>query len=238
MKKISLILFLFTLPVFVFISCKKEEEPEVLEYRQPTVASRTEVVTIPQGLQNSEDPGAQMGVAYMGLANGLAAMATSFNVPADVEPENTKSSASVYHWTYGGYSYWMTFSATSTHYNWKYEYEFPGMSRFTFIEANELKTGLQGNWMIYDPEATHSILWKYDWTLNSVQDFAANIFLYGYNGADSINFDILGRVNNSGYLKLYEGSLKIAEIIWNSDGSGSWWIYSEDGNHYSGSWSI
>jgi hypothetical protein len=237
MKKLFIIGIMAILPSLFISSCKKDEpEPEVPTYRQPSIATRTQIVEIPAGLQNSQDPNAQMGAAWMGIANGLAAFGSSFAVPTDAQIQNTKSTATVYYWTYGGYSYWMTYSETADKYVWKYDYEWPGYPRFTFIEANELKNGTAGQWMVYNPEGAHEVLWKYDWTLNAANDYAATILFYGQQEYENIKFDVLARGNNSGYFKLFEGAQLLVEIIWNANGSGTWWIYGYGEENYTGSW--
>jgi hypothetical protein len=234
MKKSFVFQLLIAVALLASTSCSKEEEPQST-YKKPTIADRGNVVEIPTALQNSSDPNAQMAATWMGMANGISQFASSFTIPENAQTGNAKSSGNVYFWTYGGYSYWMTFSELADKYVWKYEYAFPGTSRFTFIEAQELKTGMQGSWAIYDPEGTHETIWDYNWNINSTNDFYSEMMWYGYSNNDDIKFEVMDRANNSGYFKMYIGAVKHVEVIWNTNGSGTWW-YSFDGETAQGSW--
>ncbi len=236
MKRFKLFYLLLAAPLVFNVSCSKDEPEPENTYVKPVASSRTSLVDVPTGLQNSQDPNAAMASAWMGIANGLASYGSNFTVPENAQTGTDKSSSAVYFWTYGGISYWMTFDDLLTKYTWKYEYEYPGVSRFTFIEAEELKTGTQGSWAIYDPEeGNHPVLWDYDWTINASNDFSAEMMWYGDDDTDSIKFLVLDKADNSGYFKMYEGEVKIVEVLWSANGSGSWW-YSNGSVTYSGTW--
>jgi len=97
MKKSSLILAAVLIATLFQTSCKKEEEP-TLTYKEPTIASRTEIVSIPEGLEEkaSTDPNAAVAVIYMGFANAISQFGTSFIVPEDAEWEKKKSGSRIY----------------------------------------------------------------------------------------------------------------------------------------------
>jgi hypothetical protein len=237
MNKFKLFYLLLAAPLLLNVSCSKDEpepEPEVT-YKKPVASTRTTLIETPAGLQNSTDPNAAMATAWMGIANGLAAYGSSFTIPENAQTGGDKSDGTVYFWTYGGYSYWMTFTEFADKYVWKYEYAFPNTTRFTFIEAEELKTGKEGSWAIYSPEGTHPVLWDYDWTINASNDFSAEMMWYGDDDSESIKFLVLDKADNSGYFKMFEGAVQIVQVSWNANGSGSWWV--KDGSTtISGSW--
>jgi hypothetical protein len=237
MKNARIVLFGLLMIALFQVSCKKDEEKSNPVYRQPSAASRTEVVSIPAGLEtkaNAGDLGATLAVTYMGLANAISSFGTSFTVPSGAKIQNKKSSSTVYYWSYGGYSYWMTYAELLDKYSWKYEWEFPGQSRFTYISAEEGKTGKNGSWTIFDPDLPTSYVWTYDWSINASNAFIAS--LEWNDGAEShSSFDVIANANNSGSFKFYDASVLSAEILWNADGSGTYWI-AGDGNGMEGSW--
>jgi hypothetical protein len=240
MKTFRRILMMLVMPALFFTACNKDDEKtDKTTYKSPSIASRGDVVTIPDGLQSLADGGdfnAGMAVAYMGMANGIASFAGSFVVPDGAAQENLKGGSAVYHWTYGGYSYWMTYAETLTKYTWEYDYEFPEVPRFTFMDAEELKDGKSGKWAIYDPEdAGHPKMWDYVWNVNSSEDFSAVLDMT--DGTDVMAFNVLARKNNSGSFTLYSNAVKTVEVTWNADGSGSWWM-SDGVNTYSGNWTV
>jgi hypothetical protein len=229
MKKTFIFQLLIAVALLASTSCSKEEEPQST-YKKPTIADRVNVVEIPTALENSSDPNAQMAADWMGMANGISQFASSFTIPENAQTGNAKSSGTVYFWNYGAYSYWMTFSELADKYVWKYEYAFPGTSRFTLIEAEEYKTGKQGGWKIYDEGINHEIIWEYDWNISSSNDFSAEMMMSGYQ---TIKFIVNDNANHSGNFKAYISDVKFVDIIWNANGSGTWW-YSFDGETFQG----
>jgi len=235
MKKSSLILAAVFIAVLFQTSCKKEEEPTPT-YKEPTIASRTEIVSIPEGLEAkaSTDPNAAVAVIYMGLANAISSFGSSFTVPEDAEWEKKKSGSRIYYWSYYGYSYWMTYSELTDRYTWTYDWEFPGAERFTYISAEEAKTGKNGSWTIFDPEAPSQYVWTYDWSINSSNAFIAS--LEWMDNDEESSFDVVSNANNSGSFKYFIGSVLNADILWNADGSGTYWIAGDGPAGISGSW--
>jgi hypothetical protein len=240
MKKARLFLLVLLIPALLQVSCKKDEDPEPTgpTYKAPAASEMGEIVTIPTGLQakanEGTDNGAMIAVSYMGMANALSGFAGSFAIPDDAQIQGKKDGSTVYFWSYGGYSYWMTYSELSDKYTWRYEYEFPEYPRFTFILAEETKDGKSGNWSIYDPdETTHNEIWTYDWSISESNTFTANMMMYDDNEG-SFSFNVVSNVNKSGSFKVYDSTVLTAEILWNADGSGTYWISGDPA--ISGSW--
>jgi len=237
MKKAKLFLLVLLLPALIQVSCKKDDDtPETPTYREPTAASRTEIVSIPAGLEakaeSTDDIGADLAVFYMGLANALSGFSTSFAVPEGATIQGKKNGSTVYFWTYGGYSSWMTYTELSDKYTWKYEYEFPNHPRFTWISAEEAKNGKSGSWTIFNQETPSEFLWTYDWSVSLVNVFTASLVLN--DGSSESSFDVVSGPDNSGSFKYYIASVLKADIIWMGNGSGTYWIDSQP--DISGSW--
>jgi hypothetical protein len=127
----------------------------------------------------------------------------------------------------------MTYTELADKYTWKYEWEYTGQPRFTYIYAEEAINGKSGNWSIFDPDDSQANLWTYDWSINSINTFTGNL-VFG-EGNDLTKFETIANANNSGTFKYFVGTVLYAHIIWNADGSGSYAFY-EGLESYSGSW--
>jgi hypothetical protein len=237
MRTLRIYSIIFLVILLFGSSCKKDEDkPTGPVYVEPAIAERGEVVAIPDGLEskaNAGDYDALIAVSYMNLANAISAYSSAFTIPDNAEETGKKSGSKVYHWSYQGYSYWMTFEELASSYRWKYEWEFPGQSRFTYFLAEELKSGASGSWTIYNPENPTNEVWNYDWSVSSNETFSAT--LEWNDGDESSSFEVEAKADNSGSFMYYTGTTLNAEILWNSNGSGTYTFYEEGGN-ITGSW--
>ena len=238
MKRLKIYMLLLALPALFITSCKKDEAtPDTLTYKSPSAAGRTTVVDIPAGLTakaNGGDLNASIAVMYMSLANAISGFAASFTLPANAQLEGKKSNSKVYHWSMQGYSYWMTFTELADKYTWKYEYEFPNVPRFTYISAEELKTGKQGSWTIYNPEVTATAIWTYNWSINASNAFIAN--MTWNDGQEASTFDVTSNADHSGIFIYKIATVKQAQINWTSTGSGTYWLIGNGTTAIEGSW--
>jgi hypothetical protein len=238
MKKARIFLLVLLVPVLLQVSCKKDDPPAPPPYKAPTSASMGDVVTIPAGLEAKAavdgEYGASFAVTYMELANALSGYSSLFTVPDNAQIQSKKSGSTVYYWSYGGFSYWMTYAVLADKYTWKYEYEFPDHPRFTYISAEEAKSGKNGNWAIYNMDFPTQDLWSYDWSINSSNSFIASLVMYDGSSSQS-SFDVVANADHSGSFKYYITAALYADILWNADGSGTYTFYG-DMSSYSGSW--
>lgn len=235
MKKAKILFITLMVPALMVVSCKKDDPPTPPPYKQPVTASMGEVVVIPTGLEAKanagSDPGASMAVSYIGLANAFSSFGGYFAVPEGAQVQSKKDGLTVYYWAYGDLKYWMTYGTSGDKYTWKYEYEYTGHPRFTYIYAEEALNGKSGNWAIYDPETPVNDIWTYNWSYNASNSLIANLVA----GNNEFSFDVVANTNNSGSFKYYVASVLTAEVIWNADGSGTYTFYG-DLSSYSGSW--
>ncbi len=223
---------------FLFTSCKKEEtKPEVIEYKQPALADRENVIEVPAGLNALADDGdmnALMASIYIEMANGISSFGSDFYLPTDVERQSGDRNSVNYFWTYGGYSYWMTYKKESDKYVWTWDWETPDVQRFTYLSAEESLDGKSGSWSIYDPEAVNQTVWTYNWSIDGDGNFTASLVWEEDNSVTS-SFNVVDNADGSGSFVYKEDGVKMAEVTWNSDGSGTYWL-SDDGSGVSGSW--
>jgi len=235
--KIIRSLLIFASASIVLNACSKKETPgPSVTYKSPTTAHAN--ITIPAGLQaqaGKDSVNAMIAVSYMGIANGLGSYSSFFNLPGGQATTATANGA-VYSWSYSGVSEWMTYSVLSDKYTWTYEWKTPELARFTYISAQEAKNGSSGSWEIYDPSnASHTVVWDYSWTLTGTV-YSATMNFYN-SGSATTKFVVLDNGNNSGSFQYFEGTMKKADIEWNSNGTGTYW-FSDDGTNptATGSW--
>jgi len=234
--KLSL-LILAALPA-LFTSCKKEDtKPQVIEYKQPSIADRQTIVDVPSGLNTLADQGdmnALTASIYIEMANGISQFGSDFYIPSDAERQSGDQNSANYFWTYAGYSYWMTYKKESDKYVWTWDWETPEVQRFTYIKAEESLDGKSGNWSIYDPEASSQTVWTYNWSLDANGNFTASL-VWNEDNATTGSFEVVDNADSSGSFIYKEDGVKTAEVNWNSDGSGTYWLMG-DGSGVTGSW--
>ncbi|MFP4059605.1 MAG: hypothetical protein ACOC2F_05925 [Bacteroidota bacterium] len=237
MKRINGILVLLLSSIFVFVSCSKDDEPELPAYVEPSIAGEQVIVETPAHLvtkANEGDFNASIAVMYIEWANSLSQFGSSFYLPDDTEVKNAGNGKAVYSWTYpGGYGYWMTFSDEGGKYTWTYEWEIPEQDRFTYIYAEENKDGKSGSWTIYDPSSPVQEVWVYNWIIDSNDNFSAT--LTWDESVDSYGvFEVESNADGSGSFTYTVDGTDQVEIIWNADGSGNYQLnYDEDVINYS-----
>jgi hypothetical protein len=222
--------------LLILVSCSKKDTTTPITYKSPTTAHAA--ITVPAGLQTQANGGnfnATLAVSYMSIASGFGQYAADFTLPSSGQTATSVANGEVYSWSYSGYSYWMTYKVLSDKYTWTYEWQTPQIPRFTYIYAEELKTGKSGDWKINSPDGTNAVLWDYTWTLTGLV-YNATMNFYD-NSTTASKFVVTDNGNNSGEFQYFEGTVKKADIIWNADGTGTYW-FSDDGvtSTATGSW--
>jgi hypothetical protein len=219
----------FALALFVLAGCEKDEEAPEQTYKAPEVASQTTIIEAPTGLQTSADPKVAMVSSYITMVNAFANMPAMFSsLPQTATNDGLKSSTSSWTWTDGqGNSIWIDFSESTVENIWEYYIQTADMtSRFLWCKATELKTKLGGSFIAY-ARVLDSPSMTYTWAKTAEGTVTATILLdYGIAGA--YFFDVTANSDNSGSMKVYEGSssagTKFIDITWDSAGHGSYWV--------------
>jgi hypothetical protein len=239
MKRLKIFLLILAVPVFFITSCKKDQTAsDSGAYKAPSAAGRTTVVDIPAGLtaKANSDVNAALAVTYMGMVNAISSLSSVFTLPANAQLQSKKSTPKVYFWSYQGLSYWMTYTELTDKYTWKYELEYlPTIPRYTFISADELKTGKQGSWTIYSQLTTSSVAWTYNWSINASNAYIANM-TWNEGSAGTSTFNVTVNADKSGTFVYNIGVDKQAEITWTSTGSGTYWLKGYGASPITGSW--
>jgi hypothetical protein len=223
MKKTKLTIFLLALPALFFVSCNKENDmDDEQEYLLPVSAGRTEIVEVPNGLlelAEAQDLNAITAISYMQLVNTLSGLSSSFIIPPDAKLQSKKSNSRVYQWSMQGYSYWMTYTALPDKNTWKYEYQFPEVPRFTYIYAEESKSGKEGFWNINSPNDPALKIWNFQWSTNALSSFQASVKLNDTGTSNDGHFEAVTHIDKSGSFVYTIGNQVQAEVLWTANGS-------------------
>jgi hypothetical protein len=223
----SLLLVLIMVP-----GCKKSSDTNPsLQYQSPSIATDQGIIQIPSKLSSSTDVNAQVVVGYMDVANAFSSYSSLFSVPGSATQSTASSSGLVYSWTYGNESVKLTYNDDGTNRTWTWY-----VNNSKYMDCKEADNSKSGSFNVYDYENGGSAILVYNWNKDS-----SNIYeTLKIADSETYFFKITASLDNkSGLFDVYDGSsdtaLNTAEVKWNSDGSGNWWII-EDSTKYSGSW--
>jgi hypothetical protein len=249
MKITIKILSLLLMMAFAMSCSKDEKDPEPdLDKVSISLAENAQVITVPTAMANSEDPYAQQASSYITLANSVSANFALFKAPAnatksttEITPVNGRVNASakvvVYTWTdpsYGSVAYQVKDAGT------KYTFEFFVKPQgetgwYRYLHAEEEKDHSTGNMIVYDYfSKSNDILLQWDWT-KSGDDFKMNMT----SSLDSDVFKVTIAINTktkAGSVVYFQNALKLYDMTWDAQGSGTWNFYENGVVTDSGTW--
>ncbi len=188
-------------------------------------------IVVPSGMANSQDPMAQLAVAYIQMANSISGYGGWFDPPNGMR---AAAESWEYTWTEGGLTITLVVEETSTMYTWDvwvdgndgyYDYD-----NWHMFHAWEYIDGSCGGLEFYAiDEYMGELYW--DWCTDSEGVFTMT-FYTSYEGY-STEIELVVYPDGSGSLSYYfDGALDML-VEWNADGSGQWWTYNPAD---SGSW--
>jgi hypothetical protein len=219
--------------VLVAVSgCKKDDETPSNSYQAPSLATNIKVVEVPSKLSSSSDAHAQIAAGYMNMANAFSAYTAYFTVPSNAVQSKTKSSGTVYSWSYGGVTVKLTYNDDGINRNWAWY-----LNDIKYLDCQESILGKSGSFNVYDIEhPTIGAVLVYNWSQTATNVTATMKMI----GSDSYFFKIVSALDGkSGTFDMYEGTseagLHFVNVTWLANGSGSWWMIYGEAN-YSGSW--
>ncbi len=242
MKTFRIIILFTTIFSMVFISsCKKDDDTNP-NNNAPQYQVKT--ITIPEAMAQSSDPGAQMAVNYLNMANNLAVYSNMMSPPKSAFVSQLKDGgAEIYTWDVNdgeknNYSVTLKITETSEYIHWEMIIDglFEGMQlhNFTFIMAEQYKDGSDNTFTIYDPENPGTVFMKFNWH-ESDGTFYLTIVVPG-----DIQVIIIVNADGSGSIeaKEWENGLYMLtyKAQWEASGHCEYWEYDngEEINH--GSW--
>ena len=218
-----------------------------LENAKISFGSQNSVIEAPEGLQNSEDPQAQIANSYVQLANGLTQYVGLMQAPQGAAKSKTRITAAngrvketgdvlVYTWSddQSGLSIGYQISETSDKYVFEIFMKETGSDWLKYFHAEETKDGTAGLMKIYDiyGDNPSTVIFTYSWTRA--------------NGELTLTFtdteeesSVVIKVNETtgaGSVVSYDGAFKVYEMSWDAAGNGEWSYYEEGEVVDSGEW--
>jgi len=231
MKKLSWLTWLLVLMTAIFVGgCSSSDDgPSGPSGDNPPEFGGTDnVITVPQGMMNSQDPYAQMAVGYIQMANGVAGMGGWFEPPSGLRAADGPPWE--YTWSDGDLTVTLIINETSTLYTWDVYLDgsdgYETYDDYHFYHAWEEKDGGCGGLEFFAPEEDGYIEWS--WCTETDGTFTMN--MYFTDGQSDFTIDVLVYANGSGEISFMVDDVTTLYVTWTSQGDGAWWSYDEEGD--------
>lgn len=243
----------FTLVALMAIgfSCSDDKDPEPnIEDVAISLAESQQVLEVPAAMLGSDDENAQMAASWVAMANGLAGNLALFTPPAGatrstelITPVNGRVASStgvVYTWSdpsYGSVAYQIR--DVSDKYTFELFYKgTDDAGWYRYLYAEEMKDRSKGYMAMYNAmdsgsDTRGAEVMRWDWS--RVKDN----FIFKLTAAEG-EFSFTVTVNtktHAGSVVYYQGTVKLYDMSWNADGSGSWKHFNDAGEETAaGTW--
>lgn len=233
-------LLLVALALFAF-ACSDDDDngsKPVIEKKPLSLIENENVIEAPAALLNSEDPQAQMAAAWITQANAMGSYLHFFDVPAGTAKSTTRITASngrvrdngdyeVYVWSdnESGYSVAYQVSEESNSYVFEIFVKEAGEDWLKYFHAEEKKDQSEGFMNVYDitSDDPSEIVLAYTWGRTG------DLFNFSLESDGFLIELSVNEETNAGGIIYSLDDVKQYELNWNSNGSGSWAHYDEEG---------
>lgn len=230
------VLFTLLLTFGLLISgcSKKEDSPTETQNTPPTIPT----LTFKGPNTNSTDQNPQMIKSYASAMSSLSMMFAPYMMAQSSQSGNT--------WTWNYTQSTLTIKITSTlqgdgSYAWKVTLNGrdPGdgtqYNNWTAMEGTTSADGKSGGWKLYEENKT-SLEGEFTWaTVNNVLTGTQKEYTSGVVTGQIV---LVNNPDNSGEMRVYEGTVMTYKATWTAAGSGTWWTYSTNGTQSAtGTWS-
>jgi len=225
-------LLIFTAAIFIGGCSSDDDSPSGPSGDNPPEFGGTDLtVTVPVGMQNSQDPMAQLAMGYILTANSISNMGIWFQQPGGLRAADGPPWE--YDWTQDGLTVTVIVDETSTQYTWDVYFD-GSLEGYIFdnvliYSAWEDKDGGCGGLDFY---AWDEVMGEMSWewcTTGGV--FTMTMWTENTYGSSEINVTV--NADGSGEMEVYVDEALYLLINWDSAGNGQWWTYDPDDN---GSW--
>ena len=205
-----------------FVGCGKSEdsptEPQEEAPPIPTVRFKGPNTT-------SQDPYAQTAKLAAEWFNVVTSIWDAFrSLPATREGNTWK-------WTYTAGGVTHTYTGTKQadgSVQWRYTLNGGGYSNWTALEGSTSGDGKSGNWKAYEDKSTRLDV-ELSWS-TSTANVLSGVWRDYENGVPDERIEMTNNPDGSGEMKMYNrANILILRIVWQSNGSGQWWTYSDTG---------
>lgn len=215
------LLLVLAFTVFVAGCGKEEESPTEPPQDAPSIPS----VRFKGPNTTSQDPYAQTAKTMAEFFSAVTSMWDAFrSLPATKEGNSWK-------WTYtaGGVTY--TYTGTKQadgSVQWRYTMNGGGYNNWTALEGSTSGDGKSGSFKAYEENSTRIDV-EVSWS-TSASNVLTGIWRDYENGVPDERLELINNPDGSGELKLYNRqNVLTLRIVWQANGSGEWWTYSDTG---------
>jgi hypothetical protein len=223
----------------LLIGCSKDDDDTPAGEAQKF---EVKSVQVPKAMSQSNDPGAQMAVAYINLINNMASYSAMMNPPGKSSMIHYKDDGETYTWEVDDTSgkYTVTLRIWKSDYKTVWEMYVTGtldghqLVNFKYIDAFQLNDGTGGSLVVYDFDSGNwymDITWTDDGNGNA--DLTFTVF-------EETKLHIAVHSDGSGSLEYSEWMMNAFWVTykaqWKSSGHGQWWMYESGVTTDQGSW--
>lgn len=226
-------LFCLLLLAGVFASCSSDDDAKPsVENAKFSFSGTAKAVEAPSALATKDDPYAQQTVGYIEMVNSMATFISAFEPPSGATKTSTEISApngrvngtasSVVVWTWSDPNYG-TIAYQIKDLSDKYTFEVFFKPNDTnewlrYLYAEEQKDKSSGMMEMYSDSEVYL---RWDWARSG------DNFTFTYS-SPVFDFEFVMVVNTktkAGSVNYFIGGAKVYEIVWTSQGAGSWKYY-------------
>jgi hypothetical protein len=247
MKKTQLIFAAWAMLMLLFTACSKNDDStDTNPQQQNPPTYEAQIVTPPDAMIESSDPGAQEAVGYVNMANAFTGMGSVFMVPptksTGYKSTNDDGPPWVYSWdvTEGedNYTITLTVDETPVIYTWKVVIdgvmEAIVYNNFTFMESIQAKDGSNGSFIMYDPGKSNIVL-SAIWTKDQ-----NGVYTTTFEMPENMKIVMVSYPDESGEISVYDWGetdwILSFRAAWDNTGHGEWWEYEDGDISDQGSW--
>ena len=209
------------------------------QQEQPPEGITIDPVQLPAGMTQSSDQYAQTVVSYINLINMFQYWTGSLVPPGQVGKVGLVESTTdgppwEYTWNQQGITVKLVIDIQDNQYHWVLTYSgtFEGYqyNNAKVLEAWQDMDGTSGKLVVYDPEENAQVA---EWSWQEDENGTLTVRYKEYTGG--VEIIVVQNPDLSGSLEVYENSVLTFKANWNADGSGTWWVYDENGTQ-TGTW--
>ncbi len=238
---------------FVMAGCSDDDDPAApTGDGSPDYGNNYQAPTVPQGMQQSQDPQAAMANAYVNMFAQMSAGMGFMEPPAGAKSAQDDGPPWTYTWSYTGDGMDITYTLVIDEDMmgdvaiWTWNVYFDGtiegevFDNYNMYSAWEAQDGSEGGFEFYD-YPSQDVLFSWYWSYNA--DGSFDYEMIGYDsGVPQMQILLSVNLDGSGFLEFDEwnGTAWVIDfyVEWDALGNGSWIQYTDGVQTSSGNWTV
>ncbi|UII22574.1 hypothetical protein [Fulvivirga ligni] len=236
-------LTLFVLAISLF-SCSKDDEPSDPKLSETNLFFMDEeIINLPTGLTQSDDPRANTLSFYMTYIGILSSYGSYFTVPEGASTSGPITASNgrlsdnteTYVYNYGGYIIANQITDQGSSYLYEVFVKIENEDYKKWYEASQKKDKSEATFTYLDPEEDERVE-LVSWTIKKNDN---GYFIRYVTAEDEGVTEIQSNTDKSGTMVVIENGVKKYEYSWDSVGNGTWKEYNGQGNLIDeGGWTV